>query len=116
MAIPQKPQGEGTTLIELAPWMERAKRQVGTREVLHGELNPLIRKWFVSATKFPLTRVDARTPWCAAFACAMLEDAGLVSPHSARARDFLAWGVPLVRPIFGSVMVFQRGAPQLGQA
>lgn len=96
---------------DFAPWLRIAHRWSGLRELLDdsGELNPTVREFF-RATRFPSELVNKRTSWCAAFVCTVLELAGVAHPHSARARDFLASPhfVPLVAPVRGCVLVFER--------
>jgi len=49
-------------------------------------------------------------PWCASFACFCVEAAGLRSPRSARARDFLAWGASIFPPPLGAVTILRRSS------
>lgn len=51
---------------------------------------------------------DDETAWCAAAVCAWLEESGVKSPRSARALDFEKWGIQLVRPSLGCILVFKR--------
>lgn len=98
------------------PWMDRAHAYLGLRELTSvGTLNPTIVGWLEKHTKFPKEIINARTSWCAAACCAWLEEAKVQSPHSARARDFLAWGISLRFPIYGCALIFERGDPKLGQ-
>lgn len=91
-----------------APWMRTALGYVGVRELVGGQLNPRVRAMF-DATRFPREMITRQTSWCAAYACAVLEESGYASPHSARARDFLAYGLPVERPSYGTIAVFSRG-------
>lgn len=53
--------------------------------------------------------------WCAAFAGASLERAGVESTRSLLARSYEAWGEPLARERIGAVAVMSRGSdPALG--
>jgi uncharacterized protein (TIGR02594 family) len=97
-----------------APWMRTAFLDDGLCEIdAQGELASAVRACF-EHTRFPLRLVNTRTNWCSAYACSTLERHGIRSPRSARARDFLSWGIPLIRPIFGAILVFER--PALGLA
>jgi uncharacterized protein (TIGR02594 family) len=49
-------------------------------------------------------------PWCAAFVCFCLQLAGRETTNSARARDYLGYGVELVYPAHGCIAVLQRGS------
>ena len=90
------------------PWLVLAERHAGRRELERGKLSAFVAALFAH-TRFPLARVTNSTPWCAAFVCSMLEDAGIRSPKSARARDFLRWGVAIRPIVAGAVLVFPRG-------
>jgi uncharacterized protein (TIGR02594 family) len=56
-------------------------------------------------------RVDpVSIPWCAAWANAVLADAGITGTDSLMARSFLAWGHPVKGvPKVGDVVVLRRG-------
>jgi uncharacterized protein (TIGR02594 family) len=98
---------------DYAPWLRTAKRFNGLREIDdQGELSPAVTEFFL-CTRFPPALVNKRTPWCAAFVCAVLEQHGIAHPRSARARDFLGWGQELLYPVPGAVLVFERG--QMGK-
>ena len=59
-------------------------------------------------------RVDpVSIPWCAAWANAVLADAGITGTDSLMARSFLAWGHPVKGvPKVGDVVVLRRGRNQ----
>lgn len=95
---------------DLCPWLRIAHRWDGLRELDDAhELNPVVREFF-RVTRFPRELVNKRTSWCAAFACTVLELAGVPHPRSARARDFLRSPhfVTLKHPVRGCVLVFER--------
>lgn len=50
-----------------------------------------------------------RTPWCAAFANAILSRSGYETTNSLMARSFLAWGVKTKDPKEGDIVVLKRG-------
>lgn len=104
----------GKPIEELAPWMQVANSYGGLPELVGQKLNPVIAAMIAQHTYFPVAMINPRTNWCAAFASACLERAKLPSPHSARALDFLGFGVGLKYPVFGALLVFGRGAPSLG--
>ena len=88
------------------PWLAQAREYDGLSEKLPGgEPNPRIAEFF-QATKFK--QGDADDAWCSAFMCHVFGELGIAHPHSARARDWLGWGVPLIRPKLGCVIVFRR--------
>lgn len=90
-----------------APWLDVARGELGTAEIPGPGNNAQVLKYF-SATRTHATADEV--PWCAAFACWCLERAGIDSPQSAKARDFLHWGVPLVRARPGAIMVYSADA------
>jgi uncharacterized protein (TIGR02594 family) len=51
----------------------------------------------------------ATTPWCAAFANAVLGASGIKGTGKANARSFLNWGTPTDNPSEGDIVVFKRG-------
>lgn len=51
----------------------------------------------------------ATTPWCAAFANAVLGASGIKGTGKANARSFLDWGTPTDNPSEGDIVVFKRG-------
>jgi len=63
-----------------------------------------------------LKATSDEVPWCSAFACWAVEHANVASPGSARARDWLDWGVgvSVVHPPIGAVVVLSRGPGQPG--
>jgi uncharacterized protein (TIGR02594 family) len=89
------------------PWFELALDEIGTREIAGTRSSPAIMEYAHDA-KLSFNYDSDETPWCAVFACAMLERAGYRSPRSAWARDFLKWG-EACRPYVGCVVVLSRG-------
>lgn len=54
---------------------------------------------------------DDETPWCAAFANAMLAEAGIRGTDRANARSFERWGEAVADPREGDIVVFWRTDP-----
>lgn len=100
---------------DLAPWMARGLSYLGRREIVRGKLSEWVRSLF-TRTRFPREMVNEKTAWCGAYACTVLEESGIRSPRSARARDFLSWGIALAHPIPGALCVFTRGDPSADTA
>jgi uncharacterized protein (TIGR02594 family) len=94
----------------LAPWftIAGAFERMGVMEIAGVKHHPLIL-WFHSQTSLRATTDEV--PWCSAFACAVMEMAGIKSPRSAAARDWLKWGCELKTPRIGCVVVFDRSDP-----
>lgn len=91
------------------PWLARARRYIGQREIPGSKHNPLIlRMW----ERIKSSIRDDETPWCAAFVGSMLELCGITSSRSPAARSYQNWGVKIDRPIPGCIVVFWRGSPK----
>lgn len=88
-------------------WLSIAKHELGVSE--YGEEtknNPRIIQYHdVTSLK---ARSD-KTPWCASFVSWCLEQAGVKSARTARARNYLKWGMQITDPIPGCIAVFSRG-------
>ncbi len=89
----------------MPPWLKIAWGELHVREVLGPGNNPRIIE-YDKRTK--LRAKEDIIPWCAAFVCWCLEEAGLISPESAAARDFLKWGREILVPIEGCIVVLAR--------
>jgi uncharacterized protein (TIGR02594 family) len=87
-------------------WIVEAEKYIGTKEYPGAASNPVILAFWKLAR---LSGIKSdMVPWCAGFACAMLESVGVRSPRSDGARNFLTWGSALASPIPGCIVVFQR--------
>lgn len=97
----------------IPPWLDLALRQLGVQEIPGPGIEGRIVEYHACTT---LKATDDAVPWCSSFACWCMEGGslghGIRSPRSARARDWLDWGVAIAndRPILGDVMVFSRGS------
>ena len=88
-------------------WVDRAIMEIGQLEIRGRKHNPRILDYHAE------TSLRAKTDeiyWCASFICWCLELEGIPSTRSARARDYLRWGVPIEEPIPGCIVVFWRGS------
>lgn len=86
-----------------SPWLTRAKTFIGMREISGSQDNPEIVKCFNYVTYHAQ---DDETPWCAAFACRMLEESGYKSTKSAAAVSFADYGESCeLKP--GAIVVFK---------
>lgn len=93
----------------MTPWLEIAKKHLGQKEYPGKPTNPLIAKWW-GLIRSAIT--DDSSPWCAAFLGGVLEECGILSTRSARARSYEKWGRPLGAPVEGAIAVFWRGSPE----
>lgn len=90
-------------------WMPIALAEVGRHELPGRAQSPRIVQYLRSTTLgSPLDGQD-ETPWCSAFANWCVERAGYEGTDSAAARSWLRWGVQLLRPRRGCVVVLSRG-------
>ena len=95
--------------IERAPWMQYAAQMymLGVREKPGKETEPWIE--FFNGFSRDITKAVKATDevsWCASFVNYCLEMSGCESSHSARARSYEKWCLPLTEPRYGCVVVF----------
>lgn len=74
-----------------APWMKIARAELGIHEEPGPTNNPRIIEYH---KKTSLKSNADKVPWCSAFVCWVLEEAGMGSTRSARARSWLGYGKP----------------------
>lgn len=91
-------------------WLGVARREICTRQSPDkNNPNPRIVEYHQSTS---LRAQDDTTPWCASFMSWVLEQAGVRSTRSARAKSYLEWGNALDQPRVGAIAVFHRGPGQ----
>lgn len=88
------------------PWIDEARRHIGTSEVSGPEHNPQILAWWKAIKRGGIQSDEV--PWCAAFVGGCLETAGIVSTRFESAKSYLTWGQGLNKPAYGCVVVFER--------
>lgn len=88
-------------------WLQLAKSEIGTREIVGKKHNPKIVQYFRDVHNSWV--VDDETPWCAAAVGSWLERSGETSTRKLTARSYLNWGIKVANPIPGDVVVFSRG-------
>ncbi len=87
-------------------WVVLARKYLGTSEVHGSGTSPLIRTWL---TGLKAWWSDDETPWCGTFVAAVLKESGLALPKRwYRALGWLDWGVPLLHPVPGCIVVYSR--------
>lgn len=93
--------------MEQPAWLMAAWAEFGVREIPGKEESPDILRYFREASDAPVE--SEATPWCAAFAGAMLKRSGISGTGSLLARSYLNWGESIDRPRLGAVAVLSRG-------
>jgi uncharacterized protein (TIGR02594 family) len=88
-------------------WLAAAWAELGVREIPGDANAPEILRYFRDAGDDDVK--TETTPWCAAFAGAMLKRAGVSNTGSLLARSYLDWGSSLDDARLGAVAVFSRG-------
>lgn len=89
--------------------LEIALSQFGIREWVGKEHNPEVMKYF-SETGFSNIPND-ETSWCSAFMMWCIMKANLPHTNSLLAKSWLKWGIGVVEPELGDVVVFWRIDP-----
>lgn len=92
------------------PWLIQGLKELGVKEVPGAAHNPAVLAYYREAGHPEIDNDE--TAWCAAFAGAMLERAGVPSSKDLAARSYLTWGKKLEKPRRGCVTVFWRGSPR----
>ncbi|MBS0251038.1 MAG: TIGR02594 family protein [Proteobacteria bacterium] len=88
-------------------WLAAAWAELGVREIPGDANAPEILRYFRDAGDDDVK--TETTPWCAAFAGAMLKRAAISNTGSLLARSYLEWGTPLDDARLGAIAVFSRG-------
>ncbi|AGH31953.1 baseplate hub subunit and tail lysozyme [Vibrio phage PWH3a-P1] len=102
---------QSTTINEIVvsktlPWIQEAYKDLGVHEVKdEDKVHQMWKDCKLSGlAKFSASKI----PWCSGAACAWMERAGIKSPRTDGAKNWLGWGVELEEPAYGSVAVFTR--------
>lgn len=95
-------------------WITEARKHIGQQEVPGAASNPWIAEmwrklkggaWFWKA----YGEDDSKLPWCGGFAAYCFTIAGIDPPSKySAAKEWLTWGMPLVYPCHGCIVVFTR--------
>ena len=96
------------------PWMLHAQtfERAGILEVPGAAAHPTILSFFTyTSMKGTAAAKSDETAWCSAFMCAVFEQSGIKSTHSAAARSWLTWGEELLNPRVGCIVVSERHDP-----
>jgi uncharacterized protein (TIGR02594 family) len=92
--------------LKTPPWLKIALAEKRVVEIAGAKANPRIVEYHSVTT---LRATSDEVPWCSAFACWAMEAAGVPSPASARARDWLKWGIAIEAPRPGCIVIVTRG-------
>ena len=87
-------------------WVAEGRKLIGLTEIKGSQHNPEILQMWKDIKRGGIK--DDETPWCAAFAGAMLERVGIRSTRFESAKSYLDWGLKLDAPIYGCIAVFTR--------
>lgn len=99
----------GTLAPARPDWLTIADGYLGVTEIPGPQSNAVILQWARDAGGFIrsfFTNDDIA--WCALFANACLEKAGIAGTHSLAAASFVTWGVELAAPALGAILTFTR--------
>ena len=86
-------------------WLIIAEQELGVHETPGPKATARIVEYDKATT---LKATSDEVPWCAAFVCWCLEQAGIESTHSAAAKSFLSWGIDIGdKPVEGCIVVLK---------
>ena len=87
-------------------WLIVARRYIGVAEIPGKDENPVIVKWLL---KLKAAWNSETVPWCGTFVGVCFSEVGIpLAKHWYRARDWLNWGVTLLVPTAGCVVIYER--------
>lgn len=92
-------------------WLKIARGEVGVAEIVGVDHNDRVLEYHSVTT---LRATSDEVPWCASFVSWVMEQAGLPSQRSARARDWETYGQKLDTPLMGCIVVFWRKSRSSG--
>ena len=87
-------------------WLVVARKALGVAEVPGAKTSAVILQWL---QRLRAWWADDETPWCGVFVAQCMDVTGFTVPGNwMRARAWLDWGIRLIRPAVGCVVVFER--------
>lgn len=93
----------------MAPWMDIANGELGTKESSGDEHNPRVLEYLSTCDNLgSWGRGRDETPWCAAFVNWCLEEAGVRSSRHALARSYVDFGCDAAGAPEGAIAVIKR--------
>ena len=84
-------------------WLVIAEKELGIHETAGPKATARIVEYDKATT---LKATSDEVPWCAAFVCWCLEQAGIESTHSAAAASYYDWGEAIDDPVEGCIVVW----------
>jgi len=107
-SVPNDNQSSG--FFSSSPKKKNIISEASKLEGLHARKDREAIKKYLKASTSSQEPVDpTKTPWCAAFANAVLRRTGFEGTESLMARSFLSWGQKTTQPSEGDVVVLKRG-------
>ena len=91
----------------MTKWLDEARKEIGVSEHTVAGSKAVDQMWRDSKLS-GLVGTAKTVPWCAGFANAMLERAGIRSPRKDSSASYDTWGVKLTEPKYGCLVRFQR--------
>jgi uncharacterized protein (TIGR02594 family) len=92
-----------------APWMDRARKEIGIREVPGRKDNPRIEE-YLGTTDYDLPEdYTDEVPWCSGFVNWVMEKSGYKGTDSAWSQSWRHWGKGMGSPAYGCIVVFNWG-------
>ncbi|HOB62391.1 MAG TPA: TIGR02594 family protein [Candidatus Competibacteraceae bacterium] len=97
-----------------APWMDIAIAELGVHEdSLPGQHNARIVEYHQTTS---LKATDDETPWCSSFVNWVMKQSGRSGTNSAAAKSWLNWGLEVISPTLGVIVVIKKKTPGVTQA
>lgn len=91
----------------MTKWLDEARKEIGVSEHTVAGSKAVDQMWRDSKLS-GLVGTAKTVPWCAGFANAMLERAGIRSPRKDSSASYDTWGFKLTEPKYGCLVRFQR--------
>lgn len=87
-------------------WVVEGRKHLGLPEIAGPNHSPVIQSWL---HKLRAWWNDDETPWCGVYVAACFDTCGFSLPkYWMRAKAWADWGLPLVIPVPGCVVIFDR--------
>ena len=104
-ATPTADNHHSQPLTPLAPWFDIATAEMGISEIPGVKHHQRIIEYHATTT---LKATTDEVPWCSSFVNWVMAQAGLKGTNSALAKSWADWGVAIVKPLKGDIVVIRR--------